>query len=170
MERTRESKDEYLKKDPNSPLSAKVKKQFKSLNYYPIDEQYRFELDLIPDTSNEKIEMETNTERIALYTRIGYLKFTVDGISCKIAVYQSEDFPDYYFVPFRDKTSGKETYGTGRYLDLEKHNDKFILDFNRAYSPFCAYNTKFSCPLPPMENWLQIPINSGEKNFPHEIY
>jgi len=69
------------------------------------------------------------------------------------------------FIIFKDATSGKETYGAGRYLDLDRHGDEIVIDFNYAYNPYCAYNPDWSCPLPPAENWLKVPIRAGEKNF-----
>ena len=99
------------------------------------------------------------------YYRIGYLEFQVKDQTTSIHVYQQADNPDYNFVPFRDSTSGNITYGAGRYMDIEKDGDLFVLDFNKAYSPYCAYNENYSCPLPPFENHLKIPVEAGEKDF-----
>lgn len=166
IEVNRAQKDQYFKTSHHSPIPHNLRHQFSGLDYYPIDENYVFHLKLHEYDNPETIQMETSDADIRDYYRIGYLEFTTEEGSAKIHVYQSADNPQYYFVPFRDKTSGVETYGAGRYMDLEKHGDEFILDFNAAYSPMCAFNENYSCPLPPFENHLKIPIKAGEKNFP----
>ena len=114
--------------------------------------------------------METSTGGIQYFNKLGYLQFEQPETkeTAKINIYQSVDNPDHFFVPFRDKTSDEGiTYGAGRYLDLHQLDEnRFLLDFNLAYNPFCAYSDMFTCPLPPFENWLEIPINAGEKSFP----
>jgi uncharacterized protein len=165
LETQRDDKNTFFKKHPRSPLDERAKRNFKRLEYYSIDEKYRFSLSLNPDKSRELIEMETSDGDNRVYERIGYLEFEIDGQIRNIHVYQSKDNTDHYFVPFRDKTSVNETYGAGRYLDLEFNDGKFELDFNKAYNPYCAYNYNFSCPLPPSENWLDIPIYAGEKDY-----
>jgi uncharacterized protein (DUF1684 family) len=166
LERHRAEKDRFLKKHPQSPLDHHLQKKFQALDYYPIDEKYYFELPLISYDEVETLEMDTSTGDIREYERIGYLEFEVEGDTAKLNVYQPTDGSEHYFVPFRDKTSGKETYGAGRYLDPERDEEgNFILDFNIAYNPFCAYSEAYTCPLPPVENWLQIPIRAGEKDF-----
>jgi len=161
----RQEKDEYLKNSPRSPLSLGVQQKFDGLEYYPISEDYRFELILHENPSPEEIIMDTSDGQSRQYYDIGYLEFEVQGQSAQIHIYQSSRNPDHYFVPFRDETSGKETYGAGRYLDIEKVAGKFQLDFNKSYNPFCAYSDAYSCPLPPMDNWLDLPIKAGEKSF-----
>jgi uncharacterized protein (DUF1684 family) len=92
------------------------------------------------------------------------VSFEVRGEAVSLALYDS-GHPGY-FLPFRDATSGKASYGAGRYLDIEPNSDGTVtIDFNLAYNPFCAYNDAYSCPLPPTENWLQVPIEAGEKDF-----
>jgi uncharacterized protein (DUF1684 family) len=91
--------------------------------------------------------------------------FKRDHRSPLTALYESDAGHDL-FLPFRDATSGKESYGAGRYLDLHAHRDEVEIDFNYAYNPYCAYNPEWNCPLPPAENWLQVPIRAGEKAFP----
>src|SRR5205823_4054425 len=82
----------------------------------------------------------------------------------RLMLYASDD-SDELFVPFRDATSGQETYGAGRYLEIHAHGDNVVIDFNYAYNPNCAYDPAWSCPLPPIENWLKVPIRAGEKAF-----
>jgi uncharacterized protein (DUF1684 family) len=109
--------------------------------------------------------METTKGREQVYNRYGVVHFQVDGQAAQVTLYASEGSHEL-FVPFRDATSGKETYGAGRYLDLHKRGDEIVIDFNYAYNPYCAYNPDWSCPLPPAENWLKVPIRAGEKSFP----
>ena len=165
MELHRASKDRYFKTSHHSPLPQSERKAFSGLDYFPIDEQYQFELPLNEYDNPEIIEMEVSSGGIKQFKRIGYLTFQLNEVSTDIHVYQSSDNPDHFFVPFRDSTSGEETYGAGRYLDIESDDQVFQLDFNLAYSPLCAYSDNYACPLPPFENWLQIPIRAGEKDF-----
>jgi hypothetical protein len=122
-------------------------------------------------------EVPTSSGQTATYTKFGELKFEIDGKSYKLAVYQSlsakrmPQYRDYLFIPFKDLTNGKESYGGGRYLDLrmkEIEGDKIYLDFNKAYNPYCAFSTGYSCPIPPKENHLKVAIEAGEKNFAKE--
>jgi uncharacterized protein (DUF1684 family) len=114
--------------------------------------------------------MATNTGDRRLYRRWGRFNFQVDGEGAALTIYSDPPGHDF-FMPFRDATSGKETYGAGRYMDnhrpgLQPVGDTAVeIDFNFAYNPYCAYNENFSCPLPPAENWLKVPIRAGEKKF-----
>ena len=95
--------------------------------------------------------------------RAGTVKFTADGTEATLLAFHQGD---ELFIPFRDSTSGNETYGAGRYVEAEPLGDgRFELDFNRAYNPYCAYNDAWRCPLPPRENWLTVPIRAGEMSF-----
>jgi uncharacterized protein (DUF1684 family) len=112
--------------------------------------------------------MATNTGASQTQFILGKVSFEIEGNSFELQVYQTERDPDYYFVPFTDLTSGKETYGAGRYAELQlDHHEpgKFVLDFNMAYSPMCAYNDNYSCPIPPKANRLNVKILAGEKNY-----
>jgi uncharacterized protein (DUF1684 family) len=114
--------------------------------------------------------METNTGDRRHYRRWGRLSFEVDGRPAALTIY-SDPYDEDYFLPFRDATNGDETYGAGRYLDnhrpgVERTGENtFIIDFNYAYNPYCAYSERYSCPLPPRENWLDVPIRAGEKKY-----
>ena len=142
---------------------------FQGLSYYPIDSSLKFSAKLHRYAGPKQIRLGTNTGEIRSGLRYGYFDFQVEGISCRLNAYKLEDAPDRgasLFVPFRDATSGKETYGAGRYIDLKENTSgTYDLDFNRAYNPFCAYNNEFSCPLPPSENTLAVPIRAGEKDY-----
>ena len=107
--------------------------------------------------------MQTSTGDMQTYTRYGRFKFSVDGEEAELTIYKEKSS---YFLPFVDSLAGKETYGAGRYLEPEPlGNEKFLVDFNMAYNPYCAYNEYWSCPLTPSENRLQVPIKAGEKVF-----
>ena len=103
-----------------------------------------------------------------VYTRAGILRFAVDGQPAQLTLFAQEDQHEL-FVPFRDSTSGKDSYPAGRYLEVEPPDasGQVSVDFNLAYNPYCAYNPEYSCPLPPVENWLKVPIRAGEKTFSH---
>jgi uncharacterized protein len=115
---------------------------------------------------DETIDLQTTTGGVQVYRRAGIARFEVDGEPAAVTLYASEDM-DELFLPFRDATSGRETYGAGRYLEVEPPgaDGRVLVDFNAAYTPYCAYNPDWSCPIPPGENWLSVPIRAGEKTF-----
>jgi uncharacterized protein (DUF1684 family) len=160
----RESKDAFFVTDPQSPLSDEQKSHFAGLRYYPENRALRFVAKLDRFENPKEIDMQTSTGDVQHYLRLGTITFTVDGQEATLTVYGSDNSDA--FVPFTDATSGKETYGAGRYLDLEwRGGDRFLVDMNMAYNPWCAYSPYYSCPLPPTENKLKVPIRVGEKNF-----
>lgn len=109
--------------------------------------------------------MQTSTGDVASFRRWGTVEFDVDGETARLTVYKDAD-GDEFFLPFADATSGSDTYGAGRYLDVQELEDgKLLVDFNYAYSPYCAYNERWSCPLTPSENRMRVPIRAGEKSF-----
>lgn len=159
----RAEKDEFFEFDPHSPLTPDQKADFQGLNYFPVDETLRFELEIDRFEDPQEIRMQTSTGDLRDFTRLGRLHFTVDGESVSLVVYAN---PHGYFIPFVDAQAGAETYGAGRYLDPEQTADaRLVLDFNLAYNPYCAYNDLYSCPIPPAENRLSVAIKAGEKNF-----
>lgn len=158
----------------SSPLTVEDLKVFKSLDFYPIDEKYIVEAKFIKAKREKVFEMKTTTTRLPKYKKYGELHFTLEGKTFKLNIYQNIDlikrpgFKDYLFLPFTDLTCGKESYIGGRYLDARiPKKDVMILDFNKAYNPYCAYNHKYSCPLVPLENDLDVEIKAGVKKF-HE--
>ncbi|MFK5958633.1 MAG: DUF1684 domain-containing protein [Lutibacter sp.] len=157
-----------------SPLTEEGLKIFKSLDFFKIDKNYSVEasLELTPNTPI--FEMQTTTDRLPLYRKYGIAHFTLHGKKFELSVYQSQDlmtnveYEDYLFLPFNDKTSGNLSYGGGRFLDLKLPSEgskTIIIDFNKAYNPYCAYNHKYSCPIPPSENTLPIEILAGVKAY-----
>ncbi|MCU0324526.1 MAG: DUF1684 domain-containing protein [Spirosomaceae bacterium] len=165
-----EYKAEFLKSS-NSPLKQK---DLAGLRFYEPNEKYKVECTFAATKGGKPFEVPTTSGDSQTYTRFGQLSFQIDGQTHKLTVYRSPSlmnnplYRDYLFVPFKDQTNGKDTYGGGRYIDLrmrEVNGDKVILDFNKAYNPYCAFGDGYSCPIPPKENHLKIAIEAGEKNY-----
>lgn len=151
-------------------LNEEEKLTIQKLNYFPVDSSW-----VLTAKFKKKIgknfQMPTTTERKPLYRRIGYLHFKKGKKRFKLTVYKNLElndpaYKDYVFVPFRDANSPKTTYGGGRYLDLEmKITDKrVVVDFNKAYNPYCVYSYRYSCPVTPTENHLKVKIDAGVQN------
>ncbi len=161
----RVEKDEFFKRHPQSPLTPEQRKGFIGLNYFPENEALRLEVQVEPLKDQQPMEMQTSTGGVQEYTRFGRFKFQVDGQDAELTIYQNEHG---YFLPFVDSLAGKETYPAGRYLEPEAlPGNRFFVDFNLAYNPYCAYNEMWSCPITPPENRLKVPVRAGEKLF-HE--
>lgn len=165
----RKERDEFFRNHLRSPLPENDKKHFKGLHYYPFDPKYFF---LGPieryifhiDNPRYYATFLTNKGTSKRYLRYGRFRFALDGKPYAVEVYKSI-LSDNLFIPFKDKTNGKETYEGGRYIDAEILTGyRMVLDFNMAYFPSCAYNDRFVCALPPRENFLEIEIRAGEKN------
>lgn len=156
--------DEGMREDPNSPIPADQRESFKGLSYYPFNPEMHMHLPLDREVSEEPVVMETSTGDSREFLRAGKIHFDVNGQEAELTVYASPDGD--LFLPMRDATSGKETYGAGRYLQPERVDEDGVhVDFNYLYNPYCAYNEAYSCPLPPIENWLRVPIEAGEKVY-----
>lgn len=166
----RMQRNEVFRTGANSPIPQKDRNSFKGLDYFPVNKDLRFSLRLQRYARPKQVRLGTNTGEIRSGLRYGFFDFVVDGESCRLQVYRLDDVAQgggpNLFIPFRDATSGSETYAPGRYIDLaENTSGIYDLDFNRAYNPYCAYNHEYSCPLPPAENTLPVPIRAGEKNY-----
>jgi len=156
------------KNPETSPLPKEAREAFTEHKFFPIDLQYVVTAKF-KRTPNEKIfMMPTSGTEKKMYVKYGEALFTLMGKEYTLSLYQSIDlakqrkYRDYLFIPFRDATSGKETYGGGRYLDLTiPQGDSLVIDFNKAYHPYCAYTEGFNCPIPPRENYLPIKIEAG---------
>jgi len=166
----RRDRDVAFKTGSQSPIPAQDRARFQGLSYFPINSalQYRVKLNRYPAPAH--IRMATNTGEIRDGLRYGYFEFDAGGKHCTLQVYRMDDSGDTgkasLFIPFKDSTSGKETYGAGRYIDLaENISGVYDLDFNQAYNPYCAYGEGYSCPIPPEDNRLAIPIRAGEKIY-----
>ena len=161
----RSEKDRFMATDLQSPLQAEQKRTFKGLQYFPENPGLRLEVTIEPLAEQNIIQMQTSTGDIQEYVRYGKFKFMVDGQEAELTIYADSNG---YFLPFVDAQAGKETYPAGRYLEpIDLGKRKFLIDFNYAYNPYCAYNDYWSCPLTPFENRLKSPIRAGEKIF-HE--
>lgn len=163
--------DDFMQFHPHSPLEEDRRSNFKGLDYYESNPALTFTVTAERLSDDEPlIEMETSTGDVRQYRRWGTFEFEVDGATARLTLY-SDPVVEDFFLPFRDATNGGETYGAGRYLDnhrpglLRLDEDTFEIDFNYAYNPYCAYSSYFSCPLPPRENWLTVPIRAGEKDY-----
>ena len=169
LEQERKRKDEAFADGRQSPLSEGERDSFDGLSYYPPDESYRFETDLHEHDEKETVTVGTSTGGEREYLRWGEFRVEIDGGETVVQAYKSEEGDDRLWIPFRDETSGEETYGAGRYIDLEeekhKKDDRWVLDFNEAYNPTCAYSERYDCPLPPADNWLEVSIEAGEKGY-----
>lgn len=156
----------------HSPLLEEDLAHFEALDFYPISKKYIVEATFVRTKKEKVFKMKTSTSRTPMYKKYGELHFEIEGKQFKLNVYQNIElsrkpgFKDYLFLPFSDKTNGKETYIGGRYLDMRIPKSKtVIINFNKAYNPYCAYNYKYSCPIVPLENDLDIEIKAGVKRF-----
>lgn len=155
-----------------SPLTEGDLKLFKELDFFPIDTNFIVTAKLKFFKDSKTFKMQTNTDRLPIYKTYASATFTLKGKEFVLNIYQNEkllqttEFEDYLFLPFTDKTNGDGSYGGGRYMDLEiPKGDTMVIDFNQAYNPSCAYNEKYSCPIPPKANDLNIEIKAGVKKF-----
>jgi hypothetical protein len=159
----RRAKDDYFRRAHDSPLTVDQRAGFTGLRYFADDPAYRFAVSVDPAKSGAVEEVEMSDGSTSEMRRVGTVRFDVKGERVALVAYEQGD---ELFIPFRDATSGKETYGAGRYVEAEPlGGGRFELDFNRAYNPYCAYNDAWRCPLPPPDNWLTVPIRAGELSF-----
>ena len=171
VESFRADKDDYFASNPYSPIPEAERADFTGLPYYPISTSLRFDdrtLEPYTGDAPSDFEIPTSDGKLRPAHRAGYLSFDLDGATHRLTAYTFDGGDgESLFVPFLDRTSGTETYGAGRYLDLEPEDDgTYELDFNLAYHPSCVYDMKYSCPLTPAENRLPIRIEAGERLAP----
>lgn len=167
----REEKDRFMRTSSESPF-AKRPEDYKGLRYYPPDIKYRIMANLRPVEKKRPVVLTTNDGKEQRYVEYAYAEFKLDGVANRLLILEIADmgpFRGKLFLAFGDETSAGETYGAGRYLDVTKTPgaSTIRLDFNLAYNPYCAYDDSFTCPLPPKENILNIPIKAGEKVYDH---
>lgn len=155
-----------------SPLTAEDIKEFKALEFFDIDTTFVIEAEFVRTPYESPFAMPTTTDRKPIYVKYGEAYFDMDGESFMLNIYQNQElitkaeYVDYLFIPFTDATNGESSYGGGRYLDMRIPTGKIItLNFNKAYNPYCAYNGKYSCPIPPAENNMPIAIPAGVKAY-----
>ncbi|MFC6613528.1 DUF1684 domain-containing protein [Halopenitus salinus] len=171
LEESRAEKDEFFAEHPQSPIPPEDRESFDGLRYFDPDPDHRVEATVRVHDDPEPVEMETTAGPNVRYLRVMSFEFELDGETHTLSAYRQETEEDaVLFVPFRDKTTGQETYRHGRYIELEPETeptdgDRVVIDFNLAYNPFCAYSETFSCPLAPEENWLETEIRAGERTL-----
>ena len=168
IEAERDREFRFIKYNYESPLTDEQKKNFKTLEFYPIDPANRIKARMIPVEVKKMREVPLTDGSVEKYLEHSWAEFELDGTTQRLLLLQAIDEPDKrnFFLAFADATSAVETYGGGRYINARQDGSKSItLDFNLAYNPYCAYNPDYACPLPPKENLLEIPIPAGEKDY-----
>jgi uncharacterized protein (DUF1684 family) len=173
VEAFRKEKDASFKEEGTSPLlTRKERKKFEHLNYFPVDETYKVMAAYVREAQEDTVEFVTSSGSVKLYAKVAELQFTLQGKTLTLPAYQgielrkNKEYEKYLFVPFTDATSGDQSYGGGRYLDLElPEGDSLKVDFNYAYNPYCAYSDGYSCPIPKRESRLAISVLAGEKVY-----
>jgi len=167
-----EAQNEEFRDPDTSPLPDRYRKDFEGLDFFPADTNYVViaQFERTPDA--QPFLMPTTTDRQSEEVVYGIARFALNGVEHELEVYQGlelmeeEGFEDYLFLPFMDLTNGEETYGGGRYIDLTiPRGDTLVIDFNRAYNPYCVYNKKYSCPLVPRQNFMNTRVMAGVRDF-----
>jgi hypothetical protein len=174
LEARRRAKDKWALTSEDSPLEHEDRHRLQGLDYYPVDFTYRVPARMVREEHPHTFRAQTTTQEWREYIHYGNLHFTIDDQPLELLVFQPTGEKAHggrkaLFVPFKDRTAPAETYGAGRYLDLAENrdgSDEYVLDFNEAYNPYCAYSPNWSCTIPPRENHLPVAIRAGEKNLP----
>ncbi len=155
-----------------SPLTEADRKTFKALDFFKFDSAYVVTANFKRTLNQTPFEMPTTTDRKPMYVKYGELSFVLKGKACKLSVYQNIElikragYETHLFLPFIDETNGAESYGGGRYLDTSKpEGATMVLNFNEAYNPYCAYSPRYSCPVVPLENALEVKVEAGVKSY-----
>ncbi len=165
LDEFRARKDDFFKHDWQSPLTPDQRQQFTGLKYFPENSKLQIITPIEEYADKVPITMTTSTGSAREFLKYGHFTFHVEDEVVTLQVYQDAE-EGSFFLPFVDATAPEETYGAGRYLEIEPMgNGKSLIDFNYAYNPYCAYNDRFSCPIPPKENRLQVRIEAGEKKY-----
>jgi uncharacterized protein (DUF1684 family) len=164
----RAEKDRFLREHRQSPIPPDERDDFDGLDYFDPDPDYRVEATVTVHDDPEPVELDVTNGPPTRYERVVTFAFELDGASRELYGYREDAEESGVFVPFRDKTTGQETYESGRYMELDVEGDlaeagTVTLDFNLAYTPFCAFEDAFACPLPPEENWLETTVEAGER-------
>jgi len=155
-----------------SPLKEKDRKDFRGLDFFTFDSLYVVTMKLTRTPNEKPFKMKTTTSRLPNYVKYGIVEFDLKGETYKLSIYQNldiihqEEYVDYLFLPFLDDTNGDDSYGGGRYVEGSiPEGDTIVIDFNKAYNPYCAYNEKYSCPIVPRDNYVSTRIEAGVKAF-----
>ena len=155
-----------------SPLTEKDRKAFKGLDFFPFDSMYVAKASFKRLTNEVSFKMKTTTDRLPEYVKYGEVSFILNNENYKLNIYQNvelikrEGYEDNLFLPFLDNTNGEESYAGGRYVECTiPEGNIMIIDFNQAYNPYCAYNSKYSCPIVPRDNYVDVDIKAGVKGY-----
>lgn len=167
VQQNRAAKDEAFRLSDESPIPEAERATFAGLDYFPTDSAYNVPASIVEDRSAEPviIELATSRNTVDRLARVGTITFRLNGLTYSLTAFAAAaDGLDRLFVPFGDLTNKEETYGGGRYLNLDRTpTGLYDLDFNMAYNPNCVYDVRWTCPLPPPENRLQVAIRAGER-------
>ena len=172
----RSERDLEFRDPARTPLTDDDRTKFNGLAYYPIKREFAVKATFTRNPSDSYFLMPKTGGEAERYIKTGTITFELSGREFELGVYEGETqstdaewidkYGDILFIPFRDRTSGGETYGTGRYIYIPRpKSSEIVMDFNLAFNPSCAYQSKFSCPIPPKENFLDIEIRAGERNY-----
>lgn len=156
-----------------SPLTKKGLKKFKGLSFFRQDDKYRIIAKIVKTPDAPTFSFPTTTDRVAVYKKYGIVSFSIDEKDFELAIYQELkpqlEYIDHLFLPFLDNTNGKTSYEGGRFIDVlttdESETGTIVIDFNTAYNPYCAYSNRYSCPITPRDNYLDIDIKAGVKAY-----
>lgn len=155
-----------------SPLKKKDLKNFEGLDFFKFDSVFVVTAKLKRTPEAEPFKMKTTTSRLADYRQYGIITFELEGKTHRLSIYQNlgllddPEYTDYLFLPYLDKTNGINSYGGGRYVEGSiPEGDEIVIDFNKTYNPYCAYNEKYSCPIVPRSNFIDAEVRAGLKNF-----
>lgn len=164
----RQRRDEFMRTNEHSPLTEAQKANFVPLDYFEENPDLALVLEVDTDIPHDPVELPTTTGESREYVPHGRITFDVDGQAATLTVYREPE-RGRLLIPFRDTTNNAETYGAGRTVDPQERPDgRLSVDFNYAYAPYCQYNENWVCTVPPMENWLKVPIRAGEKVYPNK--
>lgn len=159
----RQKKDAFFANDPHSPVEG----AFTGLRYFPVSPKFIVSPQVETFAESETVDLVTSVGDAESYLRFGIATFVLENEEQRLTLFLPANGGERLFIPFRDTTSGSETYGAGRYLDVPL-KDKIRLDFNYAYNPYCSYSDRYRCPLPPKENKLTVAVRAGEKQYKKE--
>ena len=172
VKRFQQSLNDQYKDKEHSPLAKKQRRKFKGHNFYEMDADYKVTAKFVRTPNTESFEMKTTTDRLPVYKKYAEVHFEINGQPQVLSVYQNlalikkEQYKNHLFLLFTDLTNGHGSYYGGRYIDLTiPEGETIVIDFNQSYNPYCHYNDRYSCPIPPAENHLEIEINAGIKSY-----
>jgi uncharacterized protein (DUF1684 family) len=159
---------DFMQNDPESPFKLKSDVKFEGLYFFDIDPEFRVKAKIERIPSPEPISLQMTDGETAEYFKFAIAHFSLQGVEQELILLKPKHYYDesWLFLPFYDETSAFESYGGGRFLNVEYHGEKEIyLDFNLAYNPYCAYTDTYRCPIPPLENRITVKVTAGERNY-----